>query len=103
MKLAGKLSTRVLAKSKCHWEGEYHWVSHVLLVNMWHWIKKKKTAHQKQEEKPLPPALSQKCPTLTNLNIVPAGEREIFTETSLNITKNGKDGWIWSCGAITIN
>lgn len=40
MKLAGKLFTEVLAKSsECHWEGEYLWVSLMLLATMRHLIK----------------------------------------------------------------
>ena len=53
---------------------------------------KRKLAHQNQEEKPLLSVVSQKSPPMTNHNTVLAGKGEIFTESSLNITKNSKDG-----------
>lgn len=54
----------------------------------------RKPAHQNQEEKPLLSVVSKKSPPLTNHNTVLAGKRELFTESSLDIRKKSKDGWI---------
>lgn len=94
IKLAGKLFTGVLAKpSECHLEGEYLWVSLMLLATMKHQIKTEDSTQDPGRE------ASQKHPPPTNPNTLPTGKWELFTESNLIITKS-KDGWLWNCGVI---
>lgn len=104
MKLAGKLSTRMLAKSnECHWGGEYHWVFYMLLATMRHRLKKEDSTPEPGREATSSCSVPER-PPLINPNIFQADNGEIFTESSLNITKKSKDGWdleLWCNKLIT--
>lgn len=87
---SGKLPAEVLLKlmgkppSGCH---TFYWLPHAAGTR----ILKKLKAYHNQEEKPLPPAWPIQYLLLTKLFIVPAGKREMFTDSHSNITKQGKE------------